>query len=312
MAKFISDNFSVEIQFVNYSNGMIEYSIRLNYGEKTIFNPFVTKHNCFFVNCREDYSLLEALQEALDVTEDDMLERGIPCWEANDYMTFDIEPNFEPGLEALRGSREFSPEEEERLQGIDNIRAMGEQFPGDLFNLDFHIQSKGLKDFQGNPIQFLGNEVCISLIVKRFRLREFHYELQKEYAIFDKKFKINDLGTEVEKFLAGKAPIEEMTELEQQFDKEMRNIREKAEKLGMMKGDGLKALIEEHGGLKAAKIILDGPEDATGANKLRVKQVGEVKGLDLTVEALVAESRWEGLFAPEVIQKAQERIDKWK
>ena len=194
---------------------------------------------------------------------------------------------------------------------IDNMRAMGAQFPGDLFGFDLHIQSKGLKDFKGDPIKFLGNEVCISLIVKRSRLRRFHSELQKEFDIFDKKFKINDLGVEVEKFFAGKAPIEEMTELEKKFDQEMRNIHEKAKKLDM-EGDGLMALIQEHRGPKAAKIILDGPEGATGATKLRVLQVGEFKGLDLTVEALVAESRWEGLFAPEVVQKAQEWVDKWK
>lgn len=312
MAKLISDNFSVEIQFVNYSNAMIEYSIRLTYEQKTIINPFVTRHDCFVVNCREDNSLLEVLQDALVMTEDDIWESGTPCWEANDYITFDIEPNFEPGLEALRDSKEISPEEEDRLQAIDNMRAMGAQFPGDIFNLNFHIQSKGLKNLMGKPIKFPGNEICISFMVKRLHLRKFHYELQKEYDIFNKRFKINeDFGHEVEKFFAGKAPIVEMTELEKKFDQEMRNIYEKAKKIGM-NGDGLIALIEEHRGLKAAKIILAGPENATGANKLRMQQVGEDKGLNLTVEALVAGSNWGDLFKPEEIQKAQERFEKWK
>lgn len=124
-------------------------------------------------------------------------------------------------------------------------------------------------------------------------------------------YKVGGAGSNLNKLLDEGTRPSKISDLEKQFDEEMRRIYFEAKKFGMY-GDAFIGLIEEHGGRRAAKLLIRGSEKARGAVKLRFIQMIQGNGLNLTAEYLVAQPRWAELFKKDEIRIAKQRIEKWK
>lgn len=95
-----------------------------------------------------------------------------------------------------------------------------------------------------------------------------------------------------------------MTEdIERQFHVEMVGIYHAAARIGYRASRFLR-MVTDHGGLEAAKRLLRAPKEQSG-----LTQLWELRRLDLSVEALVLQERWDTLFSDEERQKARDRLD---
>ena len=65
-------------------------------------------------------------------------------------------------------------------------------------------------------------------------------------------------------------------------------------------------MLGEHGGLETARRLLSTPEPQAGMTKL-----WELGRLDLSVEALVLQERWRGLFTDAERRTARERLESY-
>ena len=63
-------------------------------------------------------------------------------------------------------------------------------------------------------------------------------------------------------------------------------------------------MVNESGGLGAAKRLLNAPDVSDGFRRL-----WEAKRLDLTVEAVVLQDKWASLFTPEELSSARQRLE---
>ena len=92
-----------------------------------------------------------------------------------------------------------------------------------------------------------------------------------------------------------------MASLEDEFHKEMLAIYDKARDEVGIKLPRFKQMVEQNGGVGAAKKLLHSNSVSTGFSKLFEKG-----RLDLTVESLVANNeKWHPLFTEEEINKAK-------
>lgn len=143
--------------------------------------------------------------------------------------------------------------------------------------------------------------IILRMTIKKAKLQEFYKKLQKEYK------KVDNLYAEGISITKDK----KISILEKQFDQAMRDIYIKG-KRHRVEGDTLIDLVEKLGGRWAAKYILRSLGSRSVIRKLLVAQVFEVKDLNLFVESLVADPKWEALFTPEEIKIAKDRLDQWK
>ena len=91
--------------------------------------------------------------------------------------------------------------------------------------------------------------------------------------------------------------------LEDEFHAAMVNLYHTATELGYRPTYFLR-MVNEHGGLTAAKRLLNAPEAQEGLTKL-----WELGRLDMSVEALILQDQWESLFSDEEKRTAQERLE---
>ncbi len=90
---------------------------------------------------------------------------------------------------------------------------------------------------------------------------------------------------------------------EREFHKAMIHIYEKArDETGYLATRFLQ-MVTEHGGVETAKILINADKPSDGYSAL-----WERKRLDITVEALVQDPRWESLFTPDEINRARQRL----
>lgn len=95
-----------------------------------------------------------------------------------------------------------------------------------------------------------------------------------------------------------------MTEdIERQFHVEMEGNYRAAIEIGYH-ATRFWGMVIEHGGLEAAKRLLRAPKEQSG-----LTQLWELRRLDLSVEALVLQERWDTLFSDEERQKARNRLE---
>lgn len=93
-----------------------------------------------------------------------------------------------------------------------------------------------------------------------------------------------------------------MTPLEQEFHNEMVNIYEQTTRYNYRPTRFLQ-IVQERGGVNAAKYLLAAPGTQEGLFKLY-----ELKRLDLSMEALVIQDRYASLFEPAEIEIARKRL----
>ena len=91
--------------------------------------------------------------------------------------------------------------------------------------------------------------------------------------------------------------------LEKQFDAAMMDIYRRALAEANYKATRFLQMLHEHRGLATAQILLHSATVSDGYTAL-----WERDRLDLTVEALVLQPEWEGLFADEERQIARKRL----
>ena len=92
-------------------------------------------------------------------------------------------------------------------------------------------------------------------------------------------------------------------DLELQFQQEMFRIYDEATRIGYRPTRFLQ-MVETHGGLQAARIILCGDAPSSGFAKL-----WELGRPDLTVESLALREPWRRLFTDEELSAAERRLD---
>ena len=90
--------------------------------------------------------------------------------------------------------------------------------------------------------------------------------------------------------------------LEGEFHRAMLNIYQAAADLGY-RPTRFRQTVHEHGGVGAAKRLLNGPVAQSGLTTL-----WELGRLDISMEALVVRERWKPLFSDEERQAARDRL----
>jgi len=96
------------------------------------------------------------------------------------------------------------------------------------------------------------------------------------------------------------------TALEEEFYQEMVNIYIRAKDEVAYLATRYLQMVNEHGGVTTAKILINSEKPSDGYTAL-----WELGRLDLTVEALVQDSKWATLFRPEEIERARQRLKKY-
>lgn len=90
--------------------------------------------------------------------------------------------------------------------------------------------------------------------------------------------------------------------LEHEFHREMEDIYHVAASLGYRPSHFLQ-MVHQHGGVVAAKRLLSAREAQVGLTRL-----WELERLDISMEALVLQERWQTLFSDADRQTASERL----
>ena len=94
--------------------------------------------------------------------------------------------------------------------------------------------------------------------------------------------------------------------IEQQFDQAMLNIYIRAKDEAQYNANRFLEMLYQHRGLQTAQILLHSPNVSDGYTAL-----WERKRLDLTVEALILQPKWDELFTDEDRNIARERLQKF-
>ena len=94
--------------------------------------------------------------------------------------------------------------------------------------------------------------------------------------------------------------------LEQKFHLEMLLVYENALKKCNYKAKIFKRMVEEHGGLEAAKRLLCTEEYSYGFTQLAIN-----KRLDLSMEATIIKEPWKQLFSEEELSIARTKLEDW-
>ena len=91
--------------------------------------------------------------------------------------------------------------------------------------------------------------------------------------------------------------------IEERFQDEMLRIYREAAKFGYYP-TRFRLMVNERGGLAAAKQLLSGDDPSSGFTRL-----WEEHRLDLSVEAVVLQEPWRSLFTDEELAKARRRLE---
>jgi len=93
------------------------------------------------------------------------------------------------------------------------------------------------------------------------------------------------------------------TQLEEEFHRAMVNIYNRARNEAGYVATRYIQMVAEHGGVATARILINAEKPSDGYIAL-----WERGRLDITVEALVQDSKWSTLFNPGEIEKARQRL----
>ncbi|MCK4375611.1 MAG: hypothetical protein KAX19_09790 [Candidatus Brocadiae bacterium] len=95
-----------------------------------------------------------------------------------------------------------------------------------------------------------------------------------------------------------------METLEEQFHKAMIAVYERARDECGYNATRFLQMVMDLGGLEAAKRLLDSDKVSSGLTKL-----WELGRLDISMEALVIDPKWQGLFTEEEVATARQRLE---
>jgi hypothetical protein len=87
------------------------------------------------------------------------------------------------------------------------------------------------------------------------------------------------------------------------FDRAMLNLYHEAKRRLGYNASYFRRMVSEYGGLQAAKMLLAKPMASSGFTELFIRGA-----VELTVEALVTQSRWRSLFSAEELAIADSRL----
>src|SRR5687768_4004506 len=97
-------------------------------------------------------------------------------------------------------------------------------------------------------------------------------------------------------------------DLEKQFDKAMLEIYLRAKREAKYNASIFFRMLNEQGGLRTAKYLINLEPPSDGYTKLHLKG-----RLELTVEAVVIDNpQWHPLFTPDELEKAHRRLKQYK
>jgi hypothetical protein len=88
-----------------------------------------------------------------------------------------------------------------------------------------------------------------------------------------------------------------------EFNRRMRQIYDRAKSEAGYNATYFLRMLSEHGGVETARRLVGSGQASEGFTQLYLK-----RRLDLTIETLVLEDRFSGLFADELIEQARNRL----
>lgn len=94
--------------------------------------------------------------------------------------------------------------------------------------------------------------------------------------------------------------------LEHDFHRAMINIYERARDEAGYVATRFLQMVNEYGGVNAAKILINAENPSDGYTALYMK-----RHLDITVEALVQDPKWSPLFTPDEVNRARLRLKEY-
>ncbi|NTU49379.1 MAG: hypothetical protein HGA87_00530 [Desulfobulbaceae bacterium] len=229
MARILSGHLQVDVQFANYSKGVIAYRVQFLYKRSPLFNPKISHQNTFIFKSKEN-SLISAINKSL--------QRSIALvWEPTESELF--------------------------LEIIPVLSLRGGAAPEDVFQLVFNIELTEPSVLGNDEIP---HPISLNVLTKRYQLESFVIKLQKEYEVFCEKHKLDYPFKSFKKALRLTSKKKTST-LEKRFHLAMMGIYNESRRRGH-KVDSLIAFIEEHGGRGAAKLMLRGPDMPRWVKKL--------------------------------------------
>ena len=104
-----------------------------------------------------------------------------------------------------------------------------------------------------------------------------------------------------------KTRMEELKELEKEFYKDIKEIYRRADKECNYRPTKFLQMLSNHGGVGAARILIDSPGGTEGFTRL-----WELGRLDLSVEALVIKDKYKDLFTRAEIDKCIRVLEEYK
>lgn len=92
--------------------------------------------------------------------------------------------------------------------------------------------------------------------------------------------------------------------LEELFDEAMRQVYRQAKEKAGYNATRFLQMLDEHGGLETARILLRSEQPSTGLFAL-----WEAGHLDVSMEAVVTQPEWSELFTYDEVETARRRLD---
>ena len=194
MAKLISDNLVLEIKFVDYNDGWVEYEIAFLWQDEPIINDSLLKRVTSYWQRRSPgtFKANQFLEDDLVQTLEKALERGeASYWEPLDPdITIGIYPDQDFPFLCFSQDKHISPERNE-------AGSLGNQGEGDVENNDEEdisgftlIVAVDLYNFRGSRAYY-GEYVALIMTTTRQDLERFTKELREEYLSFKERYGID-------------------------------------------------------------------------------------------------------------------------
>lgn len=190
MALLKSELLSLEINFVGFKHGWVQYEIYFRWENEPIINDNLLKKNgeywgsrkkgSFLANEDEKDRLIDTISKVLQTNEADYWEPVDPDVIVAIYPERYF-PFLKPHYTLINESEDHKKKREER----EKLKKKLGSLPDDSFTIIVFIDAYNFK----NSDAYYGEGISLHLIVDRVTLEKFNSELSNEYSKFKEKFK---------------------------------------------------------------------------------------------------------------------------
>lgn len=197
MAKLTYKSLSLEIKYVGFKAGDVQYEIAFLWEGESMINDALLKRNtsywssrskgAFLANEFEKDSLIETIEKVLESNESDYWE---PC---DPDVTIAIYPEmFFPFLKSHYEIAWMSEKAKRAREEYEREKMEKGRLPDDPFTVIAFVDAYNFR----NSTAYCGSGIALNMIVERKDVETFCSDLKKEYAEFKEKFKVDEYKPE--------------------------------------------------------------------------------------------------------------------